>query len=349
MRELYICNTIYHVMVVCCLKKYLKKDTAAVLWISDHTRQAEAVCRRMQQTDCGFDSIQFIKTKIYQETIYSNQQIIEESKDKVRKQLCGLADDFTHIYTANFDFFTCTLMEEWRDRDITYSLFEDGLGTYSYEGRAFSKEKISFPASMISDIYVFYPDKMSWRPDKTLIQIPCELRSDEKLRELFREIFLFRSLQDSYEERFIFFEDGFAEWRGNEDMELLEYISRIAGKENFFVKSHPRNDPARYVKAGYRVNKDTCVPWEVVAMNMELELEHKVLLTFYSQAVIMPFMLTGTRYRAIILGKILHCDDERAKQYFQYMDRYYYSKYKDIFFVPESVEELKEYLEQLPG
>ncbi len=347
MRDLYICNTVYHVMVVCCIKKYLNFEREATLWISDHTKQAENIWRRMSQMDSGFGEIKFIETKIYQETKYSNKQIIKASTKKVQKQLCELDDDFTQIYMANFDFFMCALMEEWKDRDIVYSLYEDGLGTYSYEGRLFEKDKGNPLTKAVHSIYVFYPDKLSWETDKPLVKIPCELKTDSQMRQAFNEMFSYTALQDTYDARFIFFEDGFAEWDGREDMELLNSISQEIGKENLFVKSHPRNDAGKYVDAGYAVNVDTYVPWEIIAMNIDME--RKVLITFYSQAVIMPYMLTGIKYKAIILGRMLSCDDERADQYFQYMDRYYYSQYKDIFFVPESMEELKQYLADLPG
>ena len=345
MKELYICNTVYHVMVVCCIRKYLHPDREAVLWISDHTNQAEHICRKMQQTDCGFQKVKYIRTKIYQETEYTDRSIQKACMDRAAAQLRALEEDFSHVYMANFDFFLCALLEEWAGRDVIYSLYEDGLGTYSYEGNMFTSGKYPALTNAVHDIYVFYPDKMSWQAGRPVQKIPCRLEQDIRMKQDFGTIFSFDTLSDRYDAGFIFFEDGFAEWKENEDMQLLEAVGRVVGKDQIFIKTHPRNQSQKYQEAGFAVNRDTCVPWEVISMHIPVE--NKVLITFYSQAVIMPFMLSGARYRAVILGKILECGDARAEQYFRYMDEYYYSVYPDIFFVPESLEELTEYLERL--
>ncbi len=343
MKELYICNTVYHVMVVCCIRKYLNSGGEATLWISDHTNQAETVCHRMRQTDCGFSNIQYIKTKVYQETEYTDKSVERACMERAAQQLRGLEEDFSHIYMTNFDFFFCALLQEWADRDITYSMYEDGLGTYSYEGNLFAASRYRSLADTVHDIYVFYPDKMSWQAGRPVHKIPCRLDTDIRMKQDFGRIFSYDTLTDRYDARFIFFEDGFAEWENDEDLRILEAAGLVTGKDQIFVKTHPRNESGKYQKAGFAVNADTCVPWEVISMHIPVE--RKVLITFYSQAVIMPLMLSGARYRAVILSKILCCADSRAEQYFQYMDQYFYSVYPDIFFVPESVEQLTAYLE----
>lgn len=354
MRVLFICNTVYQIIVAYCIKKNILMEDFAELLVSDHTKNMKLFVERAEKNLKTFDSVRLLETKKYQDALPMKDE--GEYKQNALSQLSELEiveKHYDKVFFSNFDFFTNILIRHLNGKNkVQFCLFEDGLGTYCYEKKNFTLNRLKrvvkkilgkiSPADYVKEFYVFRPESLEWETPGRVVQIPSYI-SDE-LKDELNDVFNYGSLKDNYDEKYIFFEDGFGEWGMREDLKVVQAIADIVGKEDIFVKTHPRNDVNFYKREGYKTNQDTAIPWEIIAMN--LNLEGKRLITFYSQTVVTPFIMFGKKYRAIILSGITENVDEDKNRYFEYLNKFYYSKHQEVFFVPRTMDELKQYLEE---
>jgi len=130
---------------------------------------------------------------------------------------------------------------------------------------------------------------------------------NKELVNLYNEVFKYDPSVDSYEEPIIFFEESYyADGYDVNDVEMVDKIADIVGKENLFIKTHPRNPENRFKKLGYKTNKNTSIPWEVICMNIDLS--NKTLVTIASVAAIVPATMLGKKYKGILLMKVIPDD-----------------------------------------
>lgn len=180
---------------------------------------------------------------------------------------------------------------------IEFSMYEDGLSSYSriYESRIadikepktvkgiIKKYLIGNVISEISAYYVFNPQLMVWSCPKVK-KIPEVYLFTDKLRKTLNTIYCYEDLRDSYTEKVIFFEESyFQDGIYTNDVEMMNRISNKYGIENVFIKTHPRDEVNRFEKLGYKTNIDKSIPWEVIALNIDLS--GKVLISMTSTAI----------------------------------------------------------------
>ena len=72
--------------------------------------------------------------------------------------------------------------------------------------------------------------------------------------------------------------------------------------------------------------------------------KERVLITFYSGAVVNPYYMFGVNNKVIILGDMDSEKTDASRSYLNYIKNHCFDKHRDIFFVPKSKDELKEYL-----
>ena len=157
-------------------------------------------------------------------------------------------------------------------------------------------------------------------------------------------LFDYANCQDKYDEKYIFFEDGARDWNDSTDVDLMQKIAEIVGKDNIIVKTHPRNPENRFAKLGFKTNTNTSVPWEVIASNIDIE--NKVLITMFSQSVITPDVLMGKKGLAIIMSHLEKSRDSSLAVLFDYMNRHFFSVEKDFYKVPNNVGDLEKILKE---
>lgn len=354
MRILFICNTVYQIIVSYCIVKSVLSEGAVDLLVSDHTQNMQSFVERAKKNSGMFESVCWVETKKYQDALpMKNKRKYKNIALRQLKELGIVEKKYDKVFFANFDFFTGVLIKELcKLKKTKFCLFEDGLGMYCREEKQkFTSDRFkkmakkilgkTSPGDYVTEFYVFRPECFEWDVPGKIVQIPSQI--DEELKKELNDVFMYESLKDTYGEKNIFFEDGFGEWGVREDLDVVKAIADIVGKENIFVKTHPRNAVNYYKKEGYRTNQDTAIPWEIIAMN--LNLNGKKLMTFYSQTVVTPFLMFGKAYQAIVLGRMASDFSQDRNVYFEYLEKFYFSKYPQVFFVPKCMEELKQYLE----
>ena len=124
----------------------------------------------------------------------------------------------------------------------------------------------------------------------------------------------------------------------------MQRVADIIGKDNIIVKVHPRNPENRFAKLGFKTNKNTSVPWEIIASNIDIE--NKVLITMFSQSVITPDILMNKKSLSLILANLEKSRDKSLNTLFDYMQRHYFSVNRDNYKVPENTEELERIIKE---
>lgn len=356
MKILFVCNTLYQIIVASCIRKMFPKHVAEII-LSDHSTANRDICRRFQETGLIFDKTYYVKTKYlydYDGSMSKRKRIRTlQDKDSVL-EMVELDEKYDMFFCANAEPFTERIVNyvKRRNPNAIINWFEDGISAYDYDKCYFpsklliTKWKIKRIltgiinlTSIIDNFYVFEPNKMEWKPNAKLKRI--DALSQELISEL-NVIFNFRDCIDKYEEKYIFFEDGASEWNDNTNLELLEIVASIVGKENIIVKIHPRNPVNKFESKGFKTNKDMSIPWEIITSNIDIE--NKILITMYSQSVITPDILLGKNGKALVLGKLNKKFNNIDHTVFDYMEKHYFNENPSRYCVPETIEDMKNIL-----
>lgn len=122
--------------------------------------------------------------------------------------------------------------------------------------------------------------------------------------------------------KIIFLEESFyVDGRGNRDLEIINDIMKYSYGREILVKLHPRTRDNRFRKLGLSVYENTSVPWELLALNGDLD--DTILVCVGSGAILYPKLYWGIDQKSIAL---LNCEDYR----FPYLDNDYYSIFSNV-------------------
>ena len=143
----------------------------------------------------------------------------------------------------------------------------------------------------------------------------------------------------------IFFEECFSEDYGdNSDLLILKEITNIIGKNNIFIKLHPRTTKDRFTSMGYKVLSNINYPWEVFAINNPSS--DILQISFSSGSLVNYLFFTQTRIKSLYLFKAF-------PEYYQNIQnnmeiRKWFNKIenenKDCIYIPETLNDMKNYL-----
>lgn len=322
---LFLVNTPYQLMIAINLRKaeYANYDADVVITdnISDHKDL--------------LDSVRCVG--IFENVIAYNIKELYPDKNGVAlaRRLFGDKNIFDKAYDyylfANLDHGASGIYRMLckRNRHIKAIMFEDGYASYSgwysdfltmygsipYDGNVYKRlilktwfhRLVDNVFCHVEKMLVFNPSIMTYKPSFRVESMkPIDVKNSE-LVETYNRIFKYDPSVDSYKEPIIFFEESYyADGYNVNDVEIVEKIASIVGKEKLFVKTHPRNPDNRFEKLGYKTNKNTSIPWEVICMNSDLS--EKTLITIASVAAIVPATMLGKKYNGILLMKMIPDD-----------------------------------------
>ena len=144
--------------------------------------------------------------------------------------------------------------------------------------------------------------------------------------------------------KYLFFEESFATDRGNDaDLGILDEVAEIVGKENVFVKLHPRTSIDRFTPLGYAVLKGANYPWEVCALNAPKECP-LTLVSFSSGSLLNYHFICDRAIKSVFLYELYPdaCQtmDDDVKRFFAK----FISRYPEGVSVPATKAELREAL-----
>lgn len=242
-------------------------------------------------------------------------------------------------------------------------LFEDGIYTYVLDyatecqsaGISHHRYGRHDIRKNLGNIYAYGSEDMYFGSKAfRYVQIPAFTSDSDCLQ---KEMEVFRKLWGDCtlpKEQYIFLEEGmFQDHLIAADTVMLEEIASLVGKENIVVKRHPRCTHDRFSERGFKVVTDSSFPWEISLLGEESE-QH-VLLSLSSTATTTGKMVLGKDIPAIQLYAMRpfgeagpHCARKQFNAYAKVLYSYM-NQSKRTFFVPKSMDELKEILLFIEG
>lgn len=365
-RDLFICNSVYQVLVALWIKYNYCHENPSDILISDHMNNGEQICEKVvkySEFDKGFyvKSYAFSRYKIKQNRLKNIKQNL--TPFAYLKEMVSLEAKYSDIYAANVDNFTSLVYDALarKNTDLKMFIFEDGMYTYSKlmrddyvnlqysESDSFRKVLYKYIYNKkyiygrVAGIYLFHPEDLVWDVDFEIISMQKIDCSDKIFLDMCNKIFGYYESRDRYERKYIFMEESFAaEGMPINDLELLEKLAQRVGKDNIMVKIHPRNPINRFAEKGYLTNENTSIPWEIIAMNLD-DISDKVFITVASSSILNPILIFGKKIRAFSLYNLV---DEQVYQSKllsgDFWDIIYntFNKYNDMITICNSINEI---------
>ena len=174
---------------------------------------------------------------------------------------------------------------------LTWMLFEDGAETYSplvgslVQSASLKVRLQLYAVQRLKGAYLFHPETLDWKPACPVYKLPGEVRPGNPGPA--QSDLSVRPRPDRYDRPVVFFEESYpCDGVDIGDLALVNRLAELVGKENIFVKTHPRNQENRFKKAGYATNRDSTTPWELVILNTSFA--HTLLVTVGSSAATNP-------------------------------------------------------------
>ena len=342
LKNLIVCNTVYQIIVASAIASSQKGQFDII--ITDHSKSAEDIVVNIKNQENYFTNCNFIKSKQFCFDNGNLNEVLSQLQDK------HILEYYDKFYCANWEKFTQLMYKKLKaiNKDIELSWMEDGFGTYSFDGKMFDKPSLKriikskikneiVLYNEIKSLNLFKPELLEWEvSDNVSINKICDI--NEECKNYINKIFNYESLTDNYNKKLIFFQDGYKEFDDMTDVEVLEQIADVIGKENILVKRHPRDCSNKFENRGFVTNSNTTMPSELIILNNDFN--NTIFATFYSQSIITSGILFNKKIKSIILSKINNKDNNNDS-YFNYLFNKIYSKDKETYIIPNSIEELK--------
>ena len=327
MTNLIICNNVYQILVALWI---VHRSDPSVTWdmlISDHMKLADRL------RDSGlFRKVYHIHTLKLTKNQRSHSLLV-----RIRNALFPMMEvweyapirpEYDSIYFANFDNFSQVLYNglNHRNPDLKLFVYEEGLASYSSFARFYSDLKCFYGShdsrfkkflhqyiyrtstipGHLTGFLVFNPQLIQWDPECEIQELEKIDSADAVFRNIVNSVFDFNPAEQEYNTKYLFFEESFfADGADINDVALIEALAARVGKENITIKIHPRNPVNRFSELGYKTNRNTAIPWEVVVMNAE-NLENQIMITIASSCILNPIIVFGRKVQAYSLYECLN-------------------------------------------
>lgn len=178
----------------------------------------------------------------------------------------------------------------------------------------------SFGARAV-DIYLYNPELyMGGKSNITAQQLENHILKEDWFQNMIFGLF---EVEESPKEKYIFFEQCFNDDSGVvNDIEIINYIASIVGKQNMLIRLHPRSKMDRFSVFGYKVIQPSSALWEATIMKNDFG--DKIFITIDSSAVFSANKLLEADQRLIVLDKLIWGDyknkaNKKNKQYLSKM------------------------------
>lgn len=227
---------------------------------------------------------------------------------------------------------------------VSYLLYPEGVGFNheQYEDNSLRSKTKSH--------YLFVPNAVLYKPNCEIIRIPA---ATEEIRNILKAIYGNIEMPN---ERIIFFAQNFTGQKlPSNEIELLNCVAELYGRENIIVKKHPKSKVDNFTFRGYKVMPDTYIPWEIYSMSDELK--SKVCISIMSTSSWLSHFMFNNFSPILQLSEFFigetkpYFDNDLQKRFFEKVKNEI-NLHRRQFFIPRNELELKEctiYLKGLIG
>lgn len=353
-RALLICNSAFQIITAVRLGNTVLCSVEVDIIITDHLANRDELKNRIEGAGF-FANVYTLETKNYEWKNWKfsllgfifNRKIVQRLPEIKNRNY----DAFFFANTGLGSAASCiaTFLKERDGAELC--MYEDGFASYGplYKGE-FDKlfygnnwklkllYGIKKPALYyIEKYYVSSPSILSdWTFPFKIVEIPA---MEKDAVGVLNRIYQYERCRDSYDEKYIFFEESYyADQIDVDDISIVNHIGEIVGKENILIKIHPRNSQNRFAKLGFHTNMDTSIPWEVIALNIDLK--SKVLITIASGSSITSYFVSGKQAsKSILLYDMGMFDKSKLTTTIPVFDKI--CKGNPYFVYPSNLEELE--------
>lgn len=237
--------------------------------------------------------------------------------------------------------------------------YEDGMNSYILNNKTncdkdFIRHELygkhSFPLN-IKDQYTYEP-QVAINKEQTIsyLRIPRLQANNKKIKKIYNSVFPSEPMP---KEKYIFLEEAFyCDGIASTDVELVEELAQMVGKENIIIKLHPRNDYDRFTPRGFKVMKKNKAPWEMTLLNADLS--SKVFVTVSSTSALTSGIVFEKPFTSIFLfkimtlGKNIQVRNNDFLDFYKLLEHSINSKALQIF-TPANAKEFKEEIFYIEG
>lgn len=244
-----------------------------------------------------------------------------------------------------------------KNRGAKHIMLEHGHGPYmrSYDKKPWYLRLVIHMMGMacmdsryVDAWYISRPNAMCVEQNGQILQMPAYDLTNVDFQKCIEEIFPITAPVKQLEgKKYVLLEQG----PMGGDFNPADIMSEVVGlldKDKTLLKIHPRQRRSAASLEGVEMWKDNAIPLEIIAL--QANLDDKVLFSICSASCLIPKLLFDMDPRVILLYKLIDSDiGFLGEKIFEFIEkvRFLYSD-SSRFFIPESFEELRKYLEELP-
>lgn len=237
-------------------------------------------------------------------------------------------------------------------------IFEDGATSYTDNSEARMEiDHHLYPLNKqftnnISALFLYRPDCYCGNLEVPKIPIPQILGEETGFVDLIRFIFGDCQIPSA---RYLFFNECFArDGQVSTDIQILDSIAELVGKENIAVKLHPRSggDEKIYQLHGYQIFSENDSPWEISVLSPKFK--DKILMSVSSNTIYTPLFVSNVHIYAISLLNVMKLPSRPHAKTWEFHT--FINKVQQImdrecndFYRPNTMSELKNIIQFIEG
>lgn len=365
-KVLFVCNTVMQLISAVTLRYTKFKNDDVDIIISNHINDSKEIYNRIKKYNY-FNNVYHVETfkfTRFQEnvpdTVIKKVKYILFTNEYLKKYI-NINKVYDYMLCYNLDLFVqaLTYVQSRKNKNFKIGIIDEGYSTYTnlfgdiLNGWSQPIKKVDIVNKVlgqkrlhecIESVYLFEPELICWNCQFPINKIKKPDILDFKYKAMINNIFGYENIIDNYNRKVIFFEESFVVEHVNiNDMDVIDSVCELVGKDNVIIKIHPRNPRDRFKNKGYKTNENTSIPWEVIAINNDFK--NTTLVTISSGAVIMPKLLFGINARVVMLYKCfkdkLPNIDKSVEEFFLKYETIYKSNIRII----DNLSEIKEIFE----
>lgn len=354
------CDNSFQIMMAIHLKRTVLLDDKVDIIITDHINDYKKIYTNLKK-ETVFNNVimmnaydlDYKKNRFRYPSIKGGYRLndikIVLNRKKILKDLVVLDDTYDEFWATDILDSTNILFDELlkRNKKIKMVFYEESpVSLICDQHNQFVKKKYDQIDIVRKIIYIMVGFKtitgryaeayssvweyVKWNKYFTCRNIPKLRRDDKEYVQVLNRIWDYQ-YDNKYNGKIIFFEESFF-LNGIEckDIQIVKDITDVIDKKNVIIKLHPRSRINRFKDLGIEIEKNSSIPWELIALN--LQGEKNVLISIATSGMIHPKLYWGIDQNAIALAK--------CKEYeFEYLKKNkYYQEYINVCLNDKLVE-----------
>lgn len=297
-----LCCTYFQLIIVLQMKETIFKNDNISVILTDDSKNSKEIYKNIKEMKIFKDIFFYPKAKMTHSRFYKFL-LVKYLFNAIfgNKYFCKVSKkrkyDIFMFY--NYDLLSQIIFSSLTkySYEIQVATYEEGFISYEeiYEEqeRKFQYKFIKLIKKMMhkrclyEEIYAFYCFLPAiYKGSFSTIEIPKIDINNKELTRVLAKIFNINEKKINYDKKVIYFSTAidFENGEENAEVELVDNLAKLLGKENIMIKIHPRDNEKRFTKLGVEIDNNSFVPFEI--MQLMIDFSDKIFLTTMSGSVL---------------------------------------------------------------